>query len=121
RRPLVAVGYGLAAAGKVVIALATVWPLVLVGRGVDRFGKGVRGAPRDALLVDGVPRETRGRVFGLHRAADTSGAVVGPLIGLGGYEALHHHIRPLLVIAIVPAVLSVALVGAVRERPRPHQ
>jgi MFS family permease len=119
RRPLVAAGYGLAAAGKVVIAIATVWPLVLVGRAVDRFGKGVRGAPRDALLVDGVPLEARGRVFGLHRAADTSGAVVGPLIGLAGYEALHHHIRPLLVIAVIPAVLSVALVAAVREPSRP--
>ena len=121
RRPLVGAGYGLAAVGKTVIAMATVWPLVLFGRTIDRFGKGVRGAPRDALLVEGVPLEARGRVFGLHRAADTGGAVVGPLIGLSGYEALHHHIRPLLVIAIVPAVLSVALVGAVRERPRPHQ
>lgn len=120
RRPLVATGYGLAAVGKAVIALATVWPLVLFGRTIDRFGKGVRGAPRDALLVEGVPLEARGRVFGLHRAADTGGAVVGPLIGLAGYEALHHHIRPLLVIALVPAVLSVALVGAVHERPHPH-
>ena len=117
RRPLVATGYGLAAVGKAVIAMATVWPLVLFGRTIDRFGKGGRGAPRDALLVEGVPLEARGRVFGLHRAADTSGAVIGPLIGLAGYEALHHHIRPLLVIALVPAVLSVALVGAVRERP----
>ena len=120
RRPLVAGGYGLAAVGKVVIAIATVWPVVLVGRAVDRLGKGVRGAPRDALLVDGVPLAARGRVFGLHRAADTSGAVVGPLIGLGGYEALHHHIRPLLVIAVIPAVLSVALVAAVREPPQPR-
>ncbi len=120
RRPLVASGYGLAAAGKAVIAIATVWPLVLVGRAIDRLGKGVRGAPRDALLVDGVPVEARGRAFGLHRAADTSGAVVGPLIGLAGYEALHHHIRPLLVIAVVPAMLSVALVAAVHEPSRPH-
>lgn len=115
RRPLIAVGYGLAAVGKLLIAVALVWPVVLAGRVVDRIGKGVRGAPRDALLVVGVPPAARGRAFGLHRAADTAGAVVGPAIGLAGYVALHHHIRPLLVIALVPAVLSVALVAAVHE------
>ena len=120
RRPLIGIGYGLAAVGKVLIAAATVWPLVLAGRVVDRFGKGIRGAPRDALLVVGVPDDARGRAFGLHRAADTSGAVVGPLLGLGAYELLHHHIRPLLVVAVVPAVLSVALVRWVREDDRPR-
>jgi MFS family permease len=115
RRPLIALGYGLAALGKGVIAVATVWPVVLVGRATDRVGKGIRGAPRDALLVVGVPVASLGRAFGLHRAADTAGAVVGPLLGLAGYELLDHHIRPLLVVAVVPAVLSVALVVAVRE------
>jgi MFS family permease len=119
RRPLIALGYGLAAAGKVLVAVAVAWPVVLAGRVVDRLGKGVRGAPRDALLVDGVPPAARGRAFGLHRTADTLGAVVGPLLGLAGYELLHHRIRPLLIVAVVPAVLSVLLVAAVRERPRP--
>ncbi len=118
RRPMIAVGYGLAAAGKILIAVAVVWPVVLAGRCVDRLGKGVRGAPRDALLVDGVPAAARGRAFGFHRSMDTAGAVVGPLLGLAGYELLHHHIRPLLVIAVIPAVGSVLLVAAVRERPR---
>ncbi len=72
RRPLIAAGYGLAAVGKLLIALATVWPLVLLARVTDRLGKGMRGAPRDALLVEGVPKGQRGRVFGLHRAADTA-------------------------------------------------
>jgi MFS family permease len=116
RRPLVGLGYGLAAVGKILIAAATAWPVVLAGRGVDRLGKGIRGAPRDALLVAGVAPAARGRVFGLHRAADTLGAVVGPLLGLAGYALLQHRIRPLLVIAVVPAVLSVLLVAAVRER-----
>lgn len=115
RRPLIGLGYGLAAVGKLLIAVAFVWPVVLIGRVVDRLGKGVRGAPRDALLVVGVPPEARGRAFGLHRAADTTGAVIGPLLGLAGYELLHHHIRPLLLIAVVPAVASVALVAVVRE------
>lgn len=119
RRPLIGLGYGLAAVGKVLIAVAYAWPVVLAGRAVDRLGKGIRGAPRDALLVQGIPPAARGRVFGLHRAADTLGAVVGPLIGLAGYELLNHRIRPLLVIAVVPAVLSVLLVAAVREQPRP--
>jgi MFS family permease len=118
RRRLVALGYGLAAVGKLLIALATAWPVVLAGRGVDRLGKGIRGAPRDALLVQGVPVHERGRVFGFHRTADTAGAVVGPLIGLAGYALLDHRIRPLLVIAVVPAVLSALLVAAIREQPR---
>jgi MFS family permease len=119
RRPLIAAGYGMAALGKVIVAVAGVWPGVLAGRVVDRVGKGVRGAPRDALLVDGIDEASRGRVFGFHRAMDTLGAVVGPLIGLAGYEMLDHRIPPLLYIAIVPAVLSVVLVALVRERPRP--
>jgi MFS family permease len=87
---------------------------------VDRLGKGIRGAPRDALLVQDVAQDVRGRVFGFHRMADTLGAVVGPLIGLAGYELLNHRIRPLLVIAVVPAVLSVLLVLAVREKATPR-
>jgi MFS family permease len=121
RRPLIAGGYGLAAIGKVLIAVAGGWPVVLAGRVVDRLGKGIRGAPRDALLVEGIPPGARGRAFGLHRTADTLGAVVGPLIGLAGYELLDHRIRPLLVIAVVPAVLSVLLVAATRESRRPRE
>ncbi|MDX2679979.1 MFS transporter [Streptomyces sp. NY05-11A] len=115
RRPLIGAGYGLAALGKLLIALAAAWPLVLVARVVDRLGKGLRGAPRDALLVEGVPHGQRGRVFGLHRAADTAGAVVGPLVGLALYEALDHRLRPLFWVAVLPAVASVALVAAVRD------
>jgi MFS family permease len=119
RRPLIATGYGMAALGKVIIAVAGAWPGVLAGRVVDRLGKGIRGAPRDALLVDGVDEAQRGRVFGFHRAMDTLGAVVGPLLGLVGYELLDHRIPPLLYVAIVPAVLSAALVLLTRERGRP--
>ncbi len=120
RRPLIGVGYALAALGKLLIALAGSWPTVLAGRVIDRLGKGVRGAPRDALLVEGIPVAARGRAFGLHRTADTLGAVLGPLIGLVGYERTGHQIRPLLLLAVVPAVLSVLLVGATRERTTRH-
>lgn len=118
RKPLIALGYGLAAIGKLVVAVATAWPVVLLGRGVDRVGKGLRSAPRDALLmVDADPR-ARGRVFGFHRAADTAGAVVGPALGLLLLWALDGRIRPVLLLAVIPAVLSVALVALVREGGR---
>jgi MFS family permease len=119
KRPFIAAGYALAAVGKVLVSVASVWPVVLAGRGVDRVGKGIRGAPRDALLMVDVPVAQRGRVFGFHRAADTAGAVVGPALGLALYELLDHRLRPLLLIAVVPAVLSVLLVAAVREGPVP--
>jgi len=118
RRPVVAFGYGLAAAAKVVVALAVVWPMVLAARVADRIGKGIRGAPRDALIADDTDAEHRGRAFGFHRSIDTFGAVLGPLIGLGLYDALNHRIRPLLWVAAVPALLSVSLVSLVREKPR---
>ena len=123
RRPLIATGYGMAALGKVIVAVAVAWPGVLAGRVVDRLGKGIRGVPRDALLVEGIESGARGRVFGFHRTMDTLGAVVGPLIGLAGYEVLDHQIAPLLYVAIVPAVLSVLLIFLVKEKrqtgPRP--
>ncbi|PXX04323.1 MFS transporter [Mycolicibacterium moriokaense] len=118
RRPLIATGYGMAALGKLMVAAASAWSGVLAGRVVDRLGKGMRGAPRDALLVVDIDDAARGRVFGFHRAMDTLGAVVGPLLGLAGYELLDHQIAPLLWVAVVPAVLSVALVFLVRETRR---
>lgn len=118
KKPFIALGYGLAALGKVLVAAANAWPVVLAGRSVDRLGKGIRGAPRDALLVQGIPDEARGRAFGFHRMADTAGAVIGPLIALAGYELLDHNLRPLLWIAVVPAVISVLLVFMLRESAR---
>jgi MFS family permease len=121
RRPLIATGYGMAALGKLIVALAGAWPAVLAGRVVDRLGKGLRGAPRDALLVVDIDESQRGRVFGFHRMMDTLGAVVGPLLGLAGYQLLDHQIRPVLFLALIPAVLSVLLVFWARERPRAGQ
>jgi MFS family permease len=115
RRPLIFIGYGAAAVGKIIIALATIWPMVLVGRVVDRLGKGVRSAPRDALLVENVDRRDRGKVIGFHRAADTLGAVLGPIIGLLALQIFHGDIRKALWIAVIPAVLSVVFVSFARD------
>lgn len=115
RRPLIFIGYGAAAMGKIVIALATVWPTVLAGRVIDRFGKGVRSAPRDAMLVENVDRQDRGKVIGFHRTADTLGAVIGPLLGLFALHAYHGDVRKALWIAVIPAVLSVFFVSFARD------
>jgi MFS family permease len=119
RRPLIAIGYAISSVAKPLIGLAGAWPFAMAGRFADRVGKGVRTSPRDALLADETPLEVRGRAFGLHRAADTAGAVIGPLLGLALYEALDHRLRPLFFVAAGPAAISVALVALVRERPRP--
>ena len=117
RRPLVAIGYSVSALGKVLLALAGIWPVVLAARITDRVGKGLRGPPRDAIIADDTTPRNRGRGFGFHRAADTAGAVVGPLVGLGLYHVLDGQFRPLLWIAVIPAVLSVGCVFLIRERP----
>ncbi len=119
RKPLVGLGYGLAAVGKIIVAASAIWPFVLVGRVVDRIGKGIRGAPRDALLADGVPAPELGRVFGFHRTADTLGAVIGPLVGLAVLAWTHGNIHAALWIAVIPAFLSVALVFLVHEAKPP--
>lgn len=118
RKALIAAGYGISTIAKPLIGLAGSWPMALAGRFVDRSGKGLRTSPRDALLAADTPAEIRGRAFGFHRAADTSGAVLGPLVGLGLYELFNHQLRPLFFVAAVPAAVSVALIALVRDRPR---
>ncbi len=83
RTLFVRIGYALPSVGRVLIAMSGAWPLVLVGRSVDRLGKGLRTSPRDALLADAVEREDRGRAFGFHRMMDNTGAVLGVLLAIG--------------------------------------
>jgi MFS family permease len=116
RKPLIATGYGISSVSKLLIGLATGWPLVLFARFTDRFGKGVRTSPRDAMIASDTSPHLRGHAFGFHRAVDTAGAVVGPLLGLALYEALDHRLRPLFFVAFIPAAVSVVLIGFVRER-----
>ncbi len=110
RKPLIFFGYGLGAISKPLFALATGPALVLVARFVDRIGKGLRGAPRDALVADVTPLEIRGRAFGLRQALDTAGAFAGPLIAILLMAAFASDITLVFWIASVPAVLAVLFV-----------
>jgi MFS family permease len=128
RKLLAVVGYGLAAATKPVFALAVTPVEVLAARFVDRVGKGIRGAPRDALIADVTPVAVRGAAYGLRQALDTVGAFLGPALAIALLAVLGDTIRGVFAVAIVPAVIAVALLvlgveepardlGAARERP----
>jgi len=124
RKLLVLVGYGLTPVGQALIALAVGWPLLLLGRVVSWFGKGLRGPLRDAIVIQAVSPETRGRAFGFHRGADTVGAVLGPLLGvalLGWAQGLHWSgeagpFRLVLWLSVIPGLLAVlAFLTLVRD------
>lgn len=115
KKPLVLAGYSIAALARPLVALATAPWHVLAVRVTDRVGKGIRTAPRDALIAGSVRSEESGRAFGFHRAMDHAGAVVGPLVAttlLGfGWQ-----LRDVFWAALVPGVLALVAVGSVRER-----
>ncbi len=116
------IGYGLAAATKPVFALATGPVLVVAAHLVDRFGKGVRGAPRDALIADLTPPQQRGAAFGLRQALDTIGGVVGPLAAVALMLASGDDFRLVFALAILPALLSVGTLALFvpADRATPH-
>ena len=118
RKVAVVLGYAGAALGKVIIALSFSWPFVLLGRVTDRFGKGLRSAPRDTILFLGTERSERGRVLGFHRTADTLGAVVGPAIALVLLGFFDENLRIILWIAVIPAVISPFLVLFVTDNEK---
>lgn len=120
RRPLILAGYGLAALSKPLFALAGSPGLVLGARFADRIGKGLRGAPRDALIADVTLPDVRGRAFGLRQALDTVGAFLGPLLAIGLMALFADNIRAVFWFAALPAFASVlVLLFWVREPPRP--
>lgn len=116
RKVMVFLGYSGASLGKLIIALAYVWPIVLLGRVVDRLGKGMRSAARDAILVQEIDKSHRGRVIGFHRTADTTGAVIGPILALILLSAFDGNIREVLWIAVIPAVLSTLAVLFIKDQ-----
>jgi len=116
RKPWVAAGYGLAALSKPLFPIAGSWLAVLSARFADRIGKGIRGAPRDAMIADETPPEIRGRAFGLRQSMDTVGAMIAPLAAIGLMVLFAGDIRSVFWIAVIPAVLSFLLVlFALRE------
>jgi MFS family permease len=120
RKPLAVLGYGMAALSKPLFALAATAGLVFTARMLDRVGKGIRGAPRDALLADVTPAAVRGAAFGLRQSLDTVGAFLGPLIAIGLMLLWANDFRAVFWVAIFPAALSVALlVFGVQEPDRP--
>ncbi len=109
RKPLAVLGYGLGALSKPLFALASSSGLILAARLIDRVGKGIRGAPRDALVADIAPSELRGAAFGLRQSLDTVGAFLGPLLALGLMLLWANDFRAVFWVAIIPGFLSVAL------------
>ena len=120
RKALAVIGYGLGAFSKPLFALATSVGMVLGARFLDRIGKGIRGAPRDALVADLAPAGMRGAAYGLRQSLDTVGACAGPLLAMLLMLAWQDDFRAVFWVAVVPGLLSVALLYlGVREQERP--
>jgi len=119
RKLLVALGYGMAALTKPVFPLAPSLGWLVTARFVDRVGKGIRGAPRDALIADISPKEIRGASFGLRQSLDTVGAFLGPALALGLMWWTADHYATVFWIAVIPAFCSVAIILFVVKEP-PH-
>jgi MFS family permease len=120
RKPLVVLGYGLAALSKPLFPLAQTAGWVLAARFADRIGKGIRGAPRDALIADATPADVRGAAYGLRQALDTAGALLGPLAAIGLMILLAGDIRKVFWVALLPALAAVAMLALGVEEPPRH-
>ena len=119
RKPLLLLGYGLSALSKPLFPLASTITWVFSARFMDRIGKGIRGAPRDALIADLTPSLQRGAAYGLRQALDTVGAVLGPGLALLLMLWLGNHIQAVLWIAVLPALLAVLIFFFAVHEPRP--
>jgi len=119
RKPLMAFGYTVSSLVRPVIAVTTAWWQVLGLRFIDRFGKGVRGAPRDAMLATFAPAGRKGAVFGFHRAMDHAGAIAGPLIATAYLAMRPEDYRGLFALTVIPGLIVIALVWTTKEPPQP--
>ena len=117
RKAFISGGYGLSTIAKGLLSVATVWPQVLASRVGDRFGKGVRDPPRDALLAESTPEETRGTAFGFHRSMDTTGAILGPLLALALVGA-GLAVNSVFLLAAIPAAAAFGITFLLREHRR---
>lgn len=121
RKPIAILGYSFSSLGKILLYLSSSWQLVLAGRLGDRFGKGIRTAPRDALIADSTPADKRGNAFGLHRALDSAGASLGVIIAYVLFVAQKDDFSFVFLVSLIPAILGVLALFFVREKiaPRP--
>ena len=118
RKGLALLGYGLGALSKPLFAIAPTSGVVFSARMIDRVGKGIRGAPRDALVADVTPPEIRGAAYGLRQALDTIGAFLGPLLAVALMFLWDNDFQSIFWVAAIPAVLSIALLGFGLKEPR---
>jgi len=109
RKAFTVYGYTFSTLSKLIIGVAQGWPLVLLGRFIDRFGKGIRTSARDALITESSTKENIGRSFGFHRALDTAGAVVGPLAAILLIKYFGNNLRPIFFIAFIPGFIGIIL------------
>lgn len=121
RKPIAILGYATSTIGKLFLYLSNTWQLVLVGRISDRFGKGIRTAPRDALIADSTPPDKRGNAFGLHRALDTAGASLGVILAYLLFISFNDSFSHVFLLALIPAFLGVGILFLVREKIVPRQ
>jgi MFS family permease len=117
RKPLVSAGYGISAVGKLLLAMAATWQQVFVLKTLERSGKGIRSAPRDAIIAESAPREGRGRGFGIHRALDSLGAVVGSVLAYLLWQS-GMDFRTIFVVAGIVAFVALLPLIPVREHDR---
>jgi MFS family permease len=115
RKPLAILGYGSSTLGKVFLYLSHSWGFVFIGRWIDRFGKGIRTAPRDALIADSTDPTRRGRAFGLHRAMDTFGAVIGIILAYYFFTRFSGDYSRVFLYSLIPAFLGVFALFFVKE------
>ncbi len=120
RKSLAITGYTFSLIGKYFLYISTTWPLVLVGRLADRFGKGIRTAPRDALIADSSDPEHRGNAFGLHRALDTAGASVGVAVAYLLFVSQRDSFTSIFLASLFPAMLGIAALFFAREKLKPR-
>lgn len=118
RNILIQIGYTISAFAKPALALTAWTPAVFFFRTLDRFGKGLRGAPRDALLIDLSDKSNRSAIFGLHRAADTAGAVLGPLIALALLGIFSLSLHQIILLSVFPGLLAAAATLLLPKEPK---
>jgi len=116
RRPFAIFGYSASGVGKLFLYFATSWHAVLAGRIIDRFGKGVRTAPRDAIIADSTVQGKRGAAYGLHRTMDSFGATIGVILAYILVITVKNPIREVFLISLIPAILGVVFLFLVKEK-----